>query len=182
MHRLNLDPRFRVAANFGAEIIEANAEEYMNYAWQQIGAVLGGQPKHSPAAVCDCRLVTAVRTQLTTAAWGPGRVLSLTAPVSSRVLFSGVTVAVCAASTVAPTLVPPVLTSTVFRRVLRPGGRLMRSLPFTAAATPTNLIQRVNAGQVTSAPPKTVPTGVVTVNQTVNAVLPTDAPVACSAG
>ena len=26
VHRLNLDPRFRVAANYGAEVIEANAE------------------------------------------------------------------------------------------------------------------------------------------------------------
>ena len=102
--------------------------------------------------------------------------LSLTSPVSSRVLFSGVTVAALRASTLAPTLVPPVLTSTVFRRVLRPGGRLMRSLPFSATATQTNLIERINAGQVTSALPKTVPTGVVTVDQTVGAVLPTGAP------
>ena len=79
-------------------------------------------------------------------------------------------------STAAPTLVPPVLTSTVFRRVVRPGGRLMRSLPFTATATPTNLIQRINAGEVTSAPPKTVPSGVVTVDQAVNAVHATGAP------
>ena len=93
---------------------------------------------------------------LITAAADPARVLSLTAPVASRILFSGVTVASLRASATAPTLLPPVLTSTVFRRVLRPGGRLMRSLPFTAAATPANLIQRINAGEVTSAPPKTV--------------------------
>ena len=51
-------------------------------------------------------------------------------------MFSGVTVASLRGSTVTPTLVPPVLTSTAFRRVLRPGGRLIRSLPFTATLTP----------------------------------------------
>ena len=52
----------------------------------------------------------------------------------------------------------------------------MRSLPFTATATPPNLIQRVNAGEVTSAPPKTVPSGVVTVDQAVARSRRADAP------
>jgi hypothetical protein len=80
------------------------------------------------------------------------------------------------ASAVAPTLVPPTLTSTAIRRVLRPGARLIRSLPFTATATPANLLQRVNAGEVTSAPPKTVPSGVVTLDQAVSSVIPSGAP------
>jgi hypothetical protein len=52
----------------------------------------------------------------------------------------------------------------------------MRSLPFTTTATKANLIHRVNAGEVTSAPPKTVPSGVVTVDQAVSSVIPGDAP------
>ena len=60
VHRLNLDPRFRVPANYGAEVVEANAEEYMNYAWEQIGDVLAGQPDHSPSALCHGRLTAAV--------------------------------------------------------------------------------------------------------------------------
>jgi hypothetical protein len=113
---------------------------------------------------------------ITPAASNPGRVLSLTAPLASRILFGGVTVESLRSSTSAPTLVPPVLTSTVFRRVVRPGGRLIRSLPFTATTKPDNLIQRINAGEVTSAPPKTVPPGVVTVDQAVAPVLPTGVP------
>ena len=176
VHRLNLDPRFRVPANYGAEVIEANAEQYMNYAWEQIGDVLEANQNIRRLHFATAASSRLYARNLTTSASDPGRVLSLTAPVSSRVLYSGVTVASLRASTVAPTLVPPVLTSTAFRRVLRPGGRLMRALPFTAAATPTNLIQRINAGEVTSAPPKTVPSGVVTVNQTANAVPPGGVP------
>jgi hypothetical protein len=176
VHRLNLDPRFRVPANYGTEVIEANAEEYMNYAWQQIGDVLQANQK-----IRRLHFATAASTRLYTrhvvaAASDPGRVLSLSAPVASRVLFSGVTVSSLRASATTPTLVPPVLTSTVFRRVIRPGGRLMRSLPFTATAKATNLIERINAQEVTSAAPKTVPGGVVTVDQVAAAVLPANAP------
>lgn len=176
VHRLNLDPRFRVPANFGAEIVEANAEEYMNYAWEQIGDVL-----QANAAIRRLHFATAASIRLyarhlAPAAPDTGRVLSLTAPVASRILYSGTTVASLRASTSAPTLVPAVLTSTAFRRVLRPGARLMRSLPFSATATPTNLIQRVNAGEVTSAPAKTIPSGVAPVDQAVNAIVPPGAP------
>jgi hypothetical protein len=176
VHRLNLDPRFRVPANFGTEVIEANAEEYMNYAWQQIGDVLQANQNIRRlhfAIAASSRMYT---RHLIPAASDSARVLSLTAPAAGRILFSGVTVANLRGSRLAPTLIPPVLTSTVLRRVLRPGGRLMRSLPFTATATPRNLIERINADQVKSAPDKTVPAGVVTVDQTVSAVLPKGAP------
>jgi len=176
VHRLNLDPRFRVAANYGAEIVEANAEDYMNYAWQQIGDVLQANQNIRRLHFATAAASSLYTRHLLTAASDTARVLSVTAPVASRVLFSGTTVASLRAAVAAPTLAPPVLTSTVFRRVIRPGGRLMRALPFTATATPTNLIQRVNAGEVTSAPPKTVPSGVITVDQTVNAIAPTGAP------
>jgi hypothetical protein len=176
VHRLNLDPRFRVPANYGAEIVEANAETYMNYAWEQIGDVLAANQSIRRLHFATAASVRLYARHLTTVASDPARVLSLTAPVSSRVLYSGTTVASLRASTATPTLVPSVLTSTAFRRVLRPGARLVRSLPFTATATPANLLQRINAGAVTSAPPKTVPIGVVTVDQAVNPASPSGAP------
>jgi hypothetical protein len=175
VHRLNLDPRFRIPANYGVEVVEDNAEAYMNYAWLQIGDVLQANQNLRRLHFATAASVRLYTRHVIPASSDPARVLSLTAPVSSRVLFSGATVASLRASTTAPTLVPPVLTSTVFRRVLRPGGRLMRSLPFTATATRTNLIQRINAGAVSAAPPKTVPTGAVTINQIANAVQPTGA-------
>ena len=56
VHRLNLDPRFRVPANFGADMVETNAEEYMNYAWEQIGDVLAANRKF--AGCCSRRQVS----------------------------------------------------------------------------------------------------------------------------
>ncbi len=176
VHRLNLDPRFRVPANFGTDVVEANAERYMNHAWEQIGDVLQANQTIRRLHFATAASQRLYARNLLTVTSSPARVLSLTAPVASRVLIAGTTVASLRGSVAAPTLVPPTLTSTAIRRVLRPKARLMRSLPFTATATPANLIQRMNAGQVTSAPPKTVPSGVVTVDEAVGSVIPSNAP------
>ncbi len=37
---VNADPRWRVAAGLGAEVVRANQEEYVDAAWQQVGDVL----------------------------------------------------------------------------------------------------------------------------------------------
>ncbi len=37
VHRLNLDPRFRVAAHFGTKVVQARQEELMAAAWEQLG-------------------------------------------------------------------------------------------------------------------------------------------------
>ena len=161
VHRLNLDPRFRVPAALGAQVVEANAESYMNDAWQQIGDVLAANAVirrlHLATAV-SARLYQNHLTPLATA--DPEHALALTAPVSSRILVNSATLA----HTQAASLIQPALTSTAMRRVIRPGGRLIRSLPFTASASPANLLSRVNAGEVSAAPPKEVPPGVATVD------------------
>ena len=43
MHRLNLDPRFRVAAGIGTRVVQDQQEKYMDAAWEQIGEVLEAQ-------------------------------------------------------------------------------------------------------------------------------------------
>ena len=173
VHRLNLDPRFRVPAGFGADVVETNAESYMDDAWQQIGDVLAANLKirrlHLAAVVAsrwyDRHLVPLV-------AAAPERALTLTAPVHGRIVTGGATVAHQRAAS----LVPPVLTSTALRRAARPGGRLMRGLPFDERITRRNLLERVNAGAVAAAPPKAVPSGVVTVDDVAAAAAPAGVP------
>src|SRR5439155_3534501 len=89
----------------------------------------------------------------------PERALAFTTPVQARVLGSSRTVASLRASS----LVPSVLTSAVLRRITRPGAPLMRTLPFDARRRRGNLLARVNAGEVSAAPPKRAPTGTPTV-------------------
>jgi hypothetical protein len=161
VHRLNLDQRHRVAAGFGAAVVETNAETYMQYAWEQIGDVLAANQlvrRLHLAVEVAARWYDGHLTPLTAAR--PERTLSVLDPVAGRVLDGGATMAHARASSV----VQPALTSTAMRRVVRPGGRLMRSLSFAGGVTPDNLLQRVATGQVSAAPPKAVPAGVATVD------------------
>ncbi len=173
VHNVNLDPRFRVGAGFGARVVEANAEEYMDDAWQQVGEVL-----RANALIQRLHLATAIASRWyerhlqPLAAALPERALALTAPVQAKIMASPTTVAY----TRLTSLVPPALTSTAMRRVLRPQGRLMRLLPFDASVTPANLLTRINAGEVSAAPPISVPSGVTTVNQVASAAQPGNAP------
>lgn len=166
VHRLNLDPGYRVPGGFGADVVESNAETYMNAAWEQIGDVLSANQR-----IRRLHFATAVATRWydnhlkPLAAVNAERAAMVSAPVARRVLMGGHTIA----WTQAGSLLGSTMTSTALRRVIRPQARLMRSLPFTASATPTNLLQRVNSGTVSAAPPKTVPKGVPTIDQVGNA-------------
>jgi hypothetical protein len=173
VHRLNLDPRFRVAANFGTDVVEIHAEEYMNYAWEQIGEVLAAN-----ARIRRLQLAKEVSWRWHEVSLKPlavvnsERAFTLMGPVASRVMASPTTVAFAQSTS----LVPTVYTSAVMRRVVRPGSRLIRTLPFTASVTPQNLLGRVNSGAVSPAPPVVTPPGVITVNQAAGAAVPTNIP------
>ena len=137
VHNLNLDPRFRVPASFATDVVETNAETYMDYAWQQIGDVLAANQK-----IRHLQLATEVATlwyqrSLTPlAAVNAERAFALTAPVAGaaadaeddRRLHPD------------PEPGPAGAHLGAMRRVVRPGARLMRQLPFDAKATPTNLL------------------------------------------
>jgi hypothetical protein len=193
VHRLNLDPRFRVPAAFGTGVVETNAEEYMDDAWQQIGDVLAANQRIRRLHLAtDVSLRWFDRHLTPLAAADPERALALTSPVATRVVLDGAGVARMLAapsltngarvdgSTVAHlrtgSLVAPVLTSTAMRRVIRPRARLMRSLPFDGTATRANLLARVNAGEVSAAPPKVVPPDLPTVDEVADVAEPKGVP------
>jgi hypothetical protein len=173
VHRLNLDPRFRVPAAFGASVVETNTEDYMNDAWQQIGDVLAANQK-----IRQLQLALGVSRQwyighfTPLAATNGERAFALAAPIAGRVVSGGATIA----ATQNASLVPPTVTSAAFRRVLRPGARLMRALPFDSTVTPGNLLGRINAGAVSAAPPKPVPTAIPSVDQAAGVLQPPGAP------
>jgi hypothetical protein len=173
VHRLNLDPGFRVPGAFGTDVVETNAEEYMNDAWEQIGDVLAANARIR-------RLILAkeiswrwhTKALLPLSSFNAERALMWTAPVSRRVLIGTTTVPALARTS----LVPPVYTSAIMRRVIRPGARLMSFLPFTSEITRQNLLTRVNQGDVSPAPPKEVSPEVPTVNEVAGTAEPTGVP------
>jgi len=172
-HRLNLDPRFRVPAGFGTRVIQDQQEEYMNAAWEQLGKVLEAQLKIRRAqfslAISQVWFDSHMAPIL---AVSPQKTLLLMAPLNKRILTRGATVF----HAMSTSLVQPTMTSAALRRMVRPRGKLIRSLPFTAAQPADQLIARVNAGEVSAAPPKVAPPGVLTADQAADLVRPTGVP------
>ncbi len=166
VHELNLDPRHRVAAGFGTRVVQTNQEAYMQAAWDQIGDVLAA----------NRRIRLAQLAQFAATSWHAGRLerlgtaepakaLALTAPAHGHIVTAGATVM----HRLAGSPVDPALTSVAMRRATRPGGRLMRRLPFNDRITPAGLLARVDAGEVSAAPPKVTPLGLVTVEKVAEA-------------
>jgi hypothetical protein len=162
VHRLNLDPLYRVPAGLGAQVVEKNAESYMNAAWEQVGDVLAANAKirrlHLARALSgrwyDAHLVPLAKIV-------PESAYLLTGPVSKKILVAGRTIAY----TQTRSLLGSTLTSTALRRVTRSGSRLIRALPFTAEVTRLNLLTRVGDGAVAAAVAKQVPANLPTTAQ-----------------
>ncbi|MGH8602301.1 MAG: hypothetical protein ACREXR_05845, partial [Gammaproteobacteria bacterium] len=173
LHELSLDPRWRVAAGFGTKVIQDNQEPYMDAAWEQVGEVLEANRLLRQAQLAEqVSLVWYDRTVRTLAAQSDDRFLVFAAPVKSRVMLDGVTTH----HQLGLSPIPHVLTSAPIRRILRPRARLMQYTPFNGTAKPTNLLDRVNSGQVLPAPPKTVPPDLSTVDKVADSLKPNNVP------
>lgn len=192
VHKLNLDPRFRVAANFGTAIVQDRQEEFMAAAWAQVGDVLAANARIRAAQLArevghqlqTRHLDPPAAAMLTADAPPSGRALTLTAPAHSRVTApaaaeppAGRGAAVAVGATVgveniavgfrvAESRVGPAPVSATMRRIIRPGARLARSV-FTEDHPADALLPRLDAeeGGVTAAAPKTTPAAVVTADQ-----------------
>lgn len=173
IHRLNLDPRFRVAAGFGTRVIQDQQEKFMDAAWEQIGKVLEAQKK---IWLGQFGLMTSQiwydRHLMPVVGVSRQQAFLLMAPLNKRVLTSGTTVQFAMEGT----FVSPAMTSAALRRIIRPRGRLIRSLPFTPELPASGLIDRVNADEVSAAPPKATPPGVLTPDEAAGLLTPADAP------
>jgi hypothetical protein len=173
VHELNLDPRFRAGAGFGTRIIRQNQEDYMNEAWKQIGDVLGAIQRIRAAQLA--KEVSAIwydRHLKPLQAANMERSLFVTAPIQRRVVSQGLTVHY----QVSQSPIATAATSAAMRRVMRPDGRIMKRMLFTADTRADNLLTRMNAGEVAAAPPKTVPTGLNTLGKANAVLLPPAAP------
>ncbi|GAB3951925.1 hypothetical protein GCM10029976_089230 [Kribbella albertanoniae] len=172
LHKLNLDPRFRMAANFGTQVVKERQEELMAAAWAQVGDVIAANAKIRAAQLARQvagRIQTKHLEEPATTTRVPsrsGRALTLTAPAHPRVttevpVGNGLTEAVETVAVgyhLAGSRVAAAPVSAPMRRMMRPG-RLMRALDFEHAPPPAELITLIDEGTVVAAPPKTPPGG-----------------------
>ena len=153
VQELNMDPRFRVAAGFGTQVVQKNQEDYMEAAWQQVGKVLEGNRKIRFGQMAKLTsLIWHSRELATLQASAPERFLAIAAPVQRRVVSNGLTIH----RQIQTSTLPRALTSKTVRQSLRPRGRIARRVGFDAERTPANLLVRANQGDVSAAPPKVV--------------------------
>jgi hypothetical protein len=175
VQELNLDPRHRVAAGFGSQVVQHEQESLMEAAWQQVGKVLEGNQKirygqmaKLTAQVWYTRELTVLRQQ------SPERFLAVAAPVQRRVLADGLTIR----HQMQRSTLPAAQLSTTMRQALRPRGRMARLVGFDAARSAANLLERVNLGEASAAPPKVVAPGLPTEERLADELRPRDLPAA----
>ena len=149
--RLNLDPRHRTVAGFGTLVVQTQQEELMDSAWRQVGRV-----EEANRQLKRAQLARAASSSLHArhvATQDAEQALALAAPVHSRVLSSSVTVR----QEIAESRLPSAALSRAFRRVSRPRGPVARRLDPAAPRRAGQVLTRLNGGEITAAPPKTVP-------------------------
>jgi hypothetical protein len=142
---LNLDPRTRVAAGLGAQVMRVNQEEIVHAAWQQVGSVLDAE-----AALSRARLALEAARRFYKRHVVPQphhRLLHLAAPMGSRTRVGSVTLP----EAIRTTSVPDTALDPAMRRLLSPTGRFVsrsaRSLRLAPGRglRPT-LVQKLAAG------------------------------------
>lgn len=151
LDRLNLDPRHRAVAGFGTLVVQTQQEELMNSAWRQVGRIEEANRQLKRAQLARAASGALYARHVVTQS--PEQALSLAAPVLARVIESNVT----ARQSVVESRLPTAALSRAFRRVARPRGPVARRLDPEAPRRAGQLITRLNAGEITAAPPKTVP-------------------------
>jgi hypothetical protein len=165
VQELNLDPRHRVAAGFGTQVVQKNQEGYMEASWQQVGKVVEANQKIRFGQMAKLiSFVWHARELAPLLRLSDARYFTLMAPVQRRVVVSNLTVH----HRLRQSALPAVATSKPFRQLQRPRARIERLAGYDAVRRPDNLLPRMNltdgnAEKVSAAPPKVVappiPTG-----------------------
>ncbi len=173
VHEINLDPRWRVAANFGTRVIQKNEEQYMEASWKQVGEVLEGNKKlkffmfgKMASLSWFNRHVTATQQiDIQKALW-------LTAPVQKKVIHKQFT----AYYNIKNSIISTSLVSPTLRKLIRPNGRIVRQSNFDGIVKAGNLIERINNGAVQVAIPKTTPESLPTIDKIITGIQQTVTP------
>lgn len=180
VHELNLDPRWRVPASFGTAVIQDKQEEYMDAAWEQVGEIIEAnrrirraQLAREVSSIWHRRHVGPVARVREGGAAGPvleapERGLTLMAPMQRRVTAGAFTVR----HTLARSTVPRALLSAPLRRTLRPRDHVAAALGFDRPEGPEQLIERVNRGEVSAAPPRQTPPDLPTIEEVAGELAP----------
>ena len=169
VHKLNLDPRWRTAAGFGTKVIQETQEAWMEAAWAQVGDVLEANQRIRQAQLAKKVGNRLYQTHVVTASKASvGRLMMLASPVKARIVSEGVTVH----HLLRQSPMSLATTSAVMRRSLRRGGRIAQQLGIGGLRGANELVSRANTGDISAAPPKQLPDGLLTPDELSDAAQP----------
>lgn len=155
IHELNLDPRFRVAAGLGTQVVQKGQEAYMQAAWEQAGKITEANNRIRMAQLAQevsARYYGKHLSPLVT-----DRAFAFTAPVQKRILYQSLTLH----RQVEESVLPPAIVSGPFRSIARPRGAVMKRLGLPDRENSNSLISGINEGKIVISAPKTDPAGAI---------------------
>lgn len=137
LRELNLDPRTRAAAGLGSEIERRNQEDFMDWAWEQVGDVLKANALLSRSRLS---METLIRVHTRHVATLPAeRALQFSAPMHRRVSQAGTAVGgapVTVRAAIEQSSVPNSVGDPALRRLISPRSPTVRAAARHAAAPP----------------------------------------------
>ena len=155
---LNLDPRARVAAGLGAEVVRTEQEDLMTACWEQVGAVLKANSLLSRGRLSI--EASARFHERTVKKLAPARLLTFASPLGDRTPFESGTVR----AKIARTSLPDAVVDPAARRFSAPTSRFVRKTAqraeLDARAVGARLVSTLAAGTEAVDPTRFVPAGV----------------------
>jgi hypothetical protein len=166
---LNTDPRFRVAASLGVAVVQAEQQQLMASAWEQGAGIVEINAELRQAQFG--REVTARLYRRHVLPLSPAAALQISAPVQSRMSYTGVDCATNQSTTrtvsawLTTTPAPRRFFDSQFRRVSRAWGGALATLgpPALTEGKPVpGILDRLMDGSLVAAPAPPAPSAVVT--------------------
>jgi len=170
IEQLNLDPRNRTAAGFGTLVVQKLQEELMNSAWQQLGQI-----EQVNRLMIQAQLSHEIVLALYTKHFlplGDSQILGITAPMQRFVLGSPFTIR----KLIQDSVLPIASVSRAFRRINRPRGPIELKMDPDSSRQPRPVLNRINRGEITAAPPKQTPKKQLTLEEVSNSLFPSWVP------
>jgi hypothetical protein len=138
----NVDPRLRVAAGLGGEVVRQNQDRYLEEAWKQVGDVVGANTLRRRGEYSMAASATLHRKWISRLS--PVDLVTSTAPVHARVFVSqNLTIT----GRLRRSPLPPSIVSVEYRRVTRARGNRAGATAWRTAVGPEVLASRSAAAQ-----------------------------------
>lgn len=156
INTVNVDPRFRMFAGVGAEVVRKNQDKYMSIAWNQIGEVLEANRKLRQMQLALQASLTLHNKHIKPL--GDEVLLTISSAVHTKIKAPVQTIY----KEVADSAIPNSMFSGAFRRITNPGSAFTRGMAGYGVSVDTaTLIQDVNSGTAVIAPPYSAPAGMI---------------------